>query len=173
MRLPYVETEEIKGKIEGIQNEIRKAGNDYIRITGEAGVGKTRLVFEATKAEDLQPFSTFLTTLQYAGILSIMMSIISSTIIVAKVRYSPFGAIIMIVLYFVGIFMSMVFSNAYTYMSEVMTQMIPSFSVLPYLDWMALNLPYINAVVGGIMFFLAYSKTPFKQSSNQGFSFDR
>lgn len=128
---------------------------------------------EEITAEELQPFRTFLITLQYAGILSIMMSIISSTIIVAKVRYSPFGSIIMIVLYFVGIFMSMVFSNAYVYMHEVMTEMIPSFSVLTYLDWMALNLPYINAVVGGVMFFLAYSKTPFKQGQGQGFSFER
>ena len=40
--------EEIQGYLRG--NEVR-----YIRIVGEPGVGKTRLVLEATRAEDLAP----------------------------------------------------------------------------------------------------------------------
>lgn len=47
-----------KELIENLRNELRKnmAEANHIHITGEAGIGKTRLVLEATRIEDIEPF---------------------------------------------------------------------------------------------------------------------
>lgn len=45
-----------KDFISNMQNELRKNGEAvHIRVWGDAGIGKTRLVLEATRVEDLQP----------------------------------------------------------------------------------------------------------------------
>ena len=56
MGVPFVAGQSQKQLIAKIQNELRR--NDravYIPVWGDPGVGKTRLVLEATKAEDLSP----------------------------------------------------------------------------------------------------------------------
>jgi len=53
---PYVPGQSQKELIQKIQNDLRRA--DYpvhVRVWGEPGIGKTRLVFEATSVEDLSP----------------------------------------------------------------------------------------------------------------------
>ncbi len=54
MRLTFVPGESQTQQIRALQEALRQ--NDFhIRIVGEPGIGKTRLVFEATKASDLSP----------------------------------------------------------------------------------------------------------------------
>lgn len=42
--------------IEGIRGELRRSDEPiHIRVVGEAGIGKTKIVLEATGADDLAP----------------------------------------------------------------------------------------------------------------------
>lgn len=47
--------EKIQNAIEEIRSKLRQEGTDQIRIIGEPGRGKTRLVLEATRQDDLAP----------------------------------------------------------------------------------------------------------------------
>ena len=56
LQVPYVPGQSQNELIETIQNDLRR--NDYpvhVRVWGEPGIGKTRLVLEATKTDDLSP----------------------------------------------------------------------------------------------------------------------
>ncbi len=56
MRKPYVIGQEQKDRLVSIQEELRRISEEaiHIRIYGDPGIGKTRLVLEATREEDLQ-----------------------------------------------------------------------------------------------------------------------
>ena len=57
MRVPYVSGQGQDDLIAEIRNELRKEdGAAHLRVWGEPGIGKTRLVFEATKPEEFSPF---------------------------------------------------------------------------------------------------------------------
>jgi len=56
MRKPFKIGQAQEDRILSIQSELRKNGAPvHIHVWGEPGIGKTRLVLEATRAEDLQP----------------------------------------------------------------------------------------------------------------------
>ena len=56
MQVPFVLGESQKVLIAKIQNELRQDGHsDPLPVWGDPGIGKTRLVLEATKANDLSP----------------------------------------------------------------------------------------------------------------------
>lgn len=56
MQMPYVPGQSQENLIAEIQDELRVADRAaHIRVWGEPGIGKTRLVLEATKSEDLSP----------------------------------------------------------------------------------------------------------------------
>ena len=56
MRVPYVPGQSRDSLIAEIQDELRVTDRAaHIRVGGEPGIGKTRLVFEATESEDLSP----------------------------------------------------------------------------------------------------------------------
>ena len=56
MQVPYVPGQSQDDLIAEIRGELRVADRAaHIRVWGEPGIGKTRLVFEATKSEDLSP----------------------------------------------------------------------------------------------------------------------
>ena len=60
MQVPFVAGQSQKQLIAKIQNELQR--NDravYIPVWGDPGVGKTRLVLEATKADDLSPLVVY------------------------------------------------------------------------------------------------------------------
>ncbi len=56
MRKPYVIGQEQKDRLVSIQEELRRISEEaiHIRIYGDPGIGKTKLVLEATREEDLQ-----------------------------------------------------------------------------------------------------------------------
>lgn len=56
MQVPYVPGQQQADLIAEIQDELRaRDGSVHLRVWGEPGIGKTRLVFEATKIEDFSP----------------------------------------------------------------------------------------------------------------------
>lgn len=58
--------EEQHGFIQNVQNELRRYdGPVHLRIIGEPGIGKTRLVLEATKTDDLEPHVLYCKTPEY------------------------------------------------------------------------------------------------------------
>jgi len=54
MRVAFVPGASQKRQIQALQDALRQ-GTFHVRVTGEPGIGKTRLVFEVTKADDLRP----------------------------------------------------------------------------------------------------------------------
>jgi len=114
-------------------------------------------------------FSLLTNTIQLVGIVSIFGVIITSALLVTRVRMSPLALPFAIIIYFVGIFISMAFSNTYNYMLSELQTYDPTFSVSNYFDWIGLNLPYIVGIVGGILMVLAYAKAPTGGSTMGGF----
>ena len=56
MQVPFVPGESQEKLIAKIQNELRRDGHsDPLSVWGDPGIGKTRLVLEATKTDDLSP----------------------------------------------------------------------------------------------------------------------
>ena len=56
MQVPFVSGQSQEKLIEKIQNELRRSDQAvYVPVWGDPGVGKTRLVLEATKTDDLSP----------------------------------------------------------------------------------------------------------------------
>jgi len=60
MRKDFVEGEKQVAKIGQVRSELRRSDDAvHIRISGEPGVGKTKLVLEATREEDLRPLVVY------------------------------------------------------------------------------------------------------------------
>ena len=56
MQVPFVSGQSQEKLIEKIQNELRRSDQAvYVPVWGDPGIGKTRLVLEATKTDDLSP----------------------------------------------------------------------------------------------------------------------
>ena len=66
MRRPFVQGQLQEELIARIQNELRR--NEvaiHVRVLGEPGIGKTKLVLEATKTDDLSPLVIYCSALQF------------------------------------------------------------------------------------------------------------
>ena len=62
MKVPFVRAEAQDELIEKIRSELREKVNAvHVRVLGEPGIGKTKLVFEATNTEDLAPLVIYCT----------------------------------------------------------------------------------------------------------------
>ena len=73
MRLPFFPGKSQDDLIPRIQNELREKQNTvHVRVLGEPGIGKTRLVLEATDTDDLSPLVIYCTASQFRD--SILMN---------------------------------------------------------------------------------------------------
>ncbi len=68
MHVPYVSGEVQEDSIAKIRDELRENYDTvHVRVLGEPGIGKTRLVLEATRTEDLAPLVIYCTAAQFRG----------------------------------------------------------------------------------------------------------
>ena len=66
MHLPFVSGQAQEAAIAKIQSELRHAEDTvHVRVWGEPGIGKTRLVLESTRADDLAPLVVYCTAAQF------------------------------------------------------------------------------------------------------------
>ena len=66
MRFPFVSGESQQELITNIQNELRRNDDTaHVRILGEPGIGKTKLVLEATRTDDLSPLVIYCSASQF------------------------------------------------------------------------------------------------------------
>ena len=66
MRRPYIQGQSQIDLIASIRNELRRNETAiHVRVLGEPGIGKTRLVLEATRTDDLSPLVTYCSALQF------------------------------------------------------------------------------------------------------------
>lgn len=66
MRVPFIAAAAQDELIEKIRSEVREKINAvHVRVLGEPGIGKTRLVLEATKAEDLKSLVIYCTPAEF------------------------------------------------------------------------------------------------------------
>lgn len=73
MQVPYVSGELQNDLIVKIQGELRQEQNTvHVRVLGEPGIGKTKLVLEATKTDDLEPLVIYCTAAQFRN--SVLMN---------------------------------------------------------------------------------------------------
>ena len=73
MKVSFVSGESQEDLIAKIRGKLRETGNTvHVRVLGEPGIGKTRLVLEATKTDDLAPLVIYCTAAQFRD--SILMN---------------------------------------------------------------------------------------------------
>ena len=66
MRFPFVSGQSQNELIVNIQNELRQNDDTvHVRVLGEPGIGKTKLVLEATRTDDLSPFVIYCSASQF------------------------------------------------------------------------------------------------------------
>ena len=66
MRVQFLPGQEQEDMIANIQNELRRNDDTiHVRVLGEPGIGKTKLVLEATRTDDLSPLVIYCTASQY------------------------------------------------------------------------------------------------------------
>ena len=66
MRVQFVRGQSQNELIANIQNELRRNDDTvHIRVLGEPGIGKTKLVFEATRIDDLSPLVIYCSASQF------------------------------------------------------------------------------------------------------------
>ena len=66
MRVPFFPGQSQSELVLKIQNELReKANTVHVRVLGEPGIGKTKLVLEATRTDDLSPLVIYCTASQF------------------------------------------------------------------------------------------------------------
>lgn len=66
MQVEFVQGQSQKDLITKIRNELRRNDDTvHVRVLGEPGIGKTKLVFEATKTEDLSPLVIYCSASQF------------------------------------------------------------------------------------------------------------
>jgi len=115
-----------------------------------------------------EKFALLTNTIQLVGIFSIFGIMITSALLVTRVRMSPLALPFAVIIYFIGIFISMAFSNSYAYMLTELQEYDATFSVNSYFDWIGLHLPYITGIIGGVLMILAYAKSPHKGGQSIG-----
>lgn len=73
MRLEFVPGQAQEDLISQIRDDLRQNDDTvHVRVLGEPGIGKTRLVFEATRAEDLTPLVIYCTAARFRN--SVLMN---------------------------------------------------------------------------------------------------
>lgn len=73
MRLEFVPGQAQEDLISQIQDDLRQNDDTvHVRVLGEPGIGKTRLVLEATRADDLAPLVVYCTAAQFRN--SVLMN---------------------------------------------------------------------------------------------------
>ncbi len=66
MRVPFISGESQENQILEIQEKLRQNNNTvHVRVLGEPGIGKTKLVLEATRDDDLSPLVIYSTASQF------------------------------------------------------------------------------------------------------------
>ena len=66
MQFPFIAAEAQNELIDKIRSELREKINAiHVRVLGEPGIGKTKLVFEATRADDLAPLVIYCTPAEF------------------------------------------------------------------------------------------------------------
>ena len=66
MRVPFFPGQSQSELVPKIQNELREKVNTvHVRVLGEPGIGKTKLVLEATRTDDLSPLVIYCTASQF------------------------------------------------------------------------------------------------------------
>ena len=66
MQFPFIAAEAQDELIDKIRSELREKINTvHVRVLGEPGIGKTKLVFEATRADDLAPLVIYCTPAEF------------------------------------------------------------------------------------------------------------
>lgn len=66
MRVKFVPGQEQEDMITNIQNELRRNDDTiHVRVLGEPGIGKTKLLLEATRTDDLSPLVIYCTATQH------------------------------------------------------------------------------------------------------------
>ena len=66
MRFPFVSGQSQKELIANLQNELRRNDDTvHVRVLGEPGIGKTKLVLEATRTDDLSPLVIYCSASQF------------------------------------------------------------------------------------------------------------
>jgi len=113
-------------------------------------------------------FALLTNTIQIVGIVSIFGIMITSALLVTRVRMTPLALPFAVIIYFIGIFISMAFSNSYAYMLTELQSFDPTFEINSYFDWIGLHLPYITGIIGGVLMILAYAKAPNGGGSSMG-----
>ncbi len=89
MQVPFFPGESQDELIPKIQNELREKQNAvHVRVLGEPGIGKTKLVLEATRTDDLSPLVIYCTASQFLQNRILMNAILQDD--------NPFSAILVI-----------------------------------------------------------------------------
>ena len=89
MRVPFYPGESQDELIPKIRNELRKKQNAvHVRVLGEPGIGKTKLVLEATRTDDLSPLVIYCTASEFLQNRILMNAILQDD--------NPFSAILVI-----------------------------------------------------------------------------
>lgn len=109
---------------------------------------------------ELSRFYVISDLIQVVGIISIFGIVLVGVKLVTKVRFDPLVLPFAIIIYLVGIFMAMVFSNSHYYVLVHLQAYDSTFQVNSFFSWLVLNYPYFVAVVGGILMVLGYAKAP-------------
>ena len=66
MQVPFITADAQDELIEKIRSELREKVNTiHVRVLGEPGIGKTKLVLEATKTDDLEPLVIYCTPAEF------------------------------------------------------------------------------------------------------------
>ncbi|MDD9974900.1 MAG: hypothetical protein OXU27_12885 [Candidatus Poribacteria bacterium] len=66
MQVPFIAAEAQDELVEKIRSELREKVNAvHVRVLGEPGIGKTKLVFEATNTDDLAPLVIYCTPVEF------------------------------------------------------------------------------------------------------------
>ena len=89
MRVPFFPGESQDELIPKIRNELREKQNAvHVRVLGEPGIGKTKLVLEATRTDDLSPLVIYCTASEFLQNRILMNAILQDD--------NPFSAILII-----------------------------------------------------------------------------
>jgi hypothetical protein len=89
MRVPFFPGESQDELIPKIRNELREKQNAvHVRVLGEPGIGKTKLVLEATRTDDLSPLVIYCTASEFLQNRILMNAILQDD--------NPFSAILVI-----------------------------------------------------------------------------
>ncbi len=89
MRVPFFPGQSQDELIPKIQNKLREKQNAvHVRVLGEPGIGKTKLVLESTRTEDLSPLVIYCTAFQFLQNRTLLDAILQDN--------NPFSAILVI-----------------------------------------------------------------------------